>query len=90
MDRKEYNAQKQREYRAKKSVHGDVHAVHAVKSQSVNKSIFEGKGHGVPVNGYVLVSGSDDSFVVTTEDWLQRLTLACAHGFKGWSCKECL
>lgn len=81
MSRKEY----MRQYMASKRSVNKSPGVN-----NVNKSIFETKGRGVPVNGYVLVSTGDDSIVVTEADWLSRLSKICTHGLAGWSCKECL
>lgn len=62
----------------------------------IDQSTFDGRGRGVPVNGYVLVSlgavldGKPECGVVTHVDWLARLETRCAHGLHGWSCKPCL
>ena len=62
------------------------------KWQKVKIEEFDGKGRGVPVNGFVLISrgGEIEDCVVTEEDWRARLTYACKHGQEGWSCKVCL
>ena len=67
-----------------------------IKWQDKPISMFDGKGRGVPVDGFVLISmGSvaDDMpecQVVTQDAWLARLKQTCTHGFKGWTCKKCL
>ena len=62
----------------------------------VDLKMFEGKGRGVPVNGFVMISrrsnpnGDTEHGVVTEADWRARLKNKCSHGFWGWSCKDCL
>lgn len=67
----------------------DQHKVERVTN--VDHAIFDGKGHGVPVQGYVLIAGSvlrgEPSYVVTEHVWRQRLNNKCSHGLAGWSCK---
>lgn len=60
------------------------------KLASVDKSIFDGKGRGVPVNGFVLIAGrlGADDYIVTESTWLNRLETGCKHA-AGWSCKLC-
>jgi hypothetical protein len=54
-----------------------------------DKSIFNGKGRGVPVNGYVLIASRPDDIIVTQEAWQVRLNTKCTHNLAGWSCKLC-
>lgn len=60
-----------------------------VQKQAVDLSMFSGRGRGVPVNGYVLVAGNGEDYVVKESDWLERLQTSCLHGLAGWSCKLC-
>ncbi len=69
------------------------------KWQDKPESMFDGKGRGVPVDGFVMVArkyiktdGFTDTVhgVVTQQDWLARLKYKCPHDYKGWTCKKCL
>lgn len=63
-----------------------VHKASKIQTYDIDIKLFEGKGRGVPINGYVLI---DKVGVITELDWLARLKTICAHGLTGWSCKVC-
>lgn len=75
--------------------HGDIQpSIQPANWQDVSQSRFDGKGRGVPVDGYVLISrglhAEDENGVVTESGYLTRLGQTCTHGYQGWSCKACL
>lgn len=64
----------------------------------VDQAMFDGRGCGVPVDGFVLISLGKtpedqlDCGVVTEQTWRTRLRHTCEHNLNlmGWSCKACL
>ena len=101
IDRKAYNAAKQKEYRAKRvhipdNVHAEstrqsvhIEPVHAADIKLPDPAIFSGIGRGIPVKGHVLISTRNDNRVVTEKVWRQSLNTKCQHDLAGWSCKQC-
>jgi hypothetical protein len=85
-DKKEYQKDYMRKKRMTERGEPDY------KWLKVPLSLFDGKGRGMPVDGFVLISRSSDieDSVVSEEDWKARLDYCCKHGREGWSCKECL
>jgi len=78
--------------------HGKLVNKHLVSiwHPEISQDRFKGKGRGVPVDGYVLVSiksepnGNTEHGIVDVDTWHARLDKGCAHGLAGWSCKPCL
>ena len=70
---------------------GNIHCLQKPEYHpEISQKRFEGKGRGVPVDGFVLVANGLDCAVVTEADWRERLAQQCEHGYWGWSCKKCL
>src|SRR3990167_770439 len=73
-----------------------VTPVTSIWHPEISQDRFKGKGRGVPVDGYVLVSikaepnGNTEHGIVDVDTWRARLNKVCAHGLAGWSCKSCL
>lgn len=55
-----------------------------IKTYPDKEHLFDGKGRGVVVNGYVLIAGVG---VIDELTWKAKLNQTCIHGFKGWACK---
>ena len=64
----------------------------------VPESAFDGKGRGVPVNGFVMVKrrmevvdGLPDIVhgILAKGEWMGRLEVKCPHGFSGFA-HDCL
>ena len=68
----------------------------SIKWEDVPLSHFSGKGRGVVVDGYVMVSlGLEHEERVVSEDtWRGRMSHQCIHDAQhkvgAWSCKPCL
>lgn len=61
-----------------------VSTANNIKIYPDKEHLFNGKGRGVVVNGYVLVAGVG---VIDELTWKAKLNQTCTHGFKGWACK---